>query len=274
VCVVVSPLHVPRVELFGVSFSRITFSEVCAFVTGCIETCSPTYIVTPNVDHICQLQRNPDFQEAYAHAGLVLADGTAVLWAARLCGRPLPEKLSGSDLVPRLSAFAAAHDYSVFLLGAAPGVAAQAAERLRNLFPTLRVAGVYSPPFGFARDERLNAETVEIVRRASPDICFVALSAPQQEIWMHRNYRASGARVMIGVGAGIDFVAGVQKRAPEWVQRAGGEWLWRLMHEPRRLWRRYLVEDIRFMPILWREFRRQRFQKRGKSTSCNQGEPQ
>jgi len=202
-----------------------------------------------------------EFREAYAHAGLSLVDGTAVLWALALCAKHVPEKLSGSDLVPALSSFAAARGYSVFFLGAAEGVAAKAADVLKAQYPLLKAAGTFSPPFGFFQDPEENAYTLRVLQEAKPDICFVALASPYQEIWMYRNYLNSGAKVMIGVGAGLDFIAGVQKRAPRWVQRIGAEWLWRLAHEPKRLWKRYLVDDMRFIPILLRECWKQRVER-------------
>lgn len=257
-----------RVVLFGVPFAYVTFEDVCRHVSQWIASRTPGYIVTPNVDHICRLETDTEFREAYARAGLVLVDGAAVLWAARWLGQPFPQKLSGSDLVPALCEYAAQQGYSVFFLGAAPGVGAQAAALLKEQYPGLIVAGIHSPPMGFYEDTQTNAAVLEHIQRANPDLCFVAMSAPQQEIWMCRHHHISGARVMIGVGAGLDFIAGKQKRAPRWMQQAGAEWLWRLCHEPRRLWRRYLWDDLRFVPIFWREFRRTR-RKRSVEISGN-----
>lgn len=246
------------VELFGTTFTNVSFEGVCDFVDARVLQRAPAYVVTPNVDHLCRLTRDTAFRDAYGGASLVLADGAPILWFSRLLGRPLREKLSGSDLVPRLSAYAAAKGYRVFFFGAGPGVAEEAAARLTARYPGLPVVGAVSPPMGFYDDPVEAQAMAESVRRAEADICFVALGAPHQELWMSRYHQAAGVPVMIGIGAGLDFVAGRVRRAPRWVQRAGLEWLWRLCREPRRLWRRYLIDDSYFLVLLWREFQKAR----------------
>ncbi len=242
-----------QVELFGIPFCSLTFEEVCACVAERVRQREPGFIVTPNVDHVCLFQRDLYFREAYLDAFLVLTDGMPIVWASRLLRRPLAQKLSGSDLVPQLSAFAAREGLSIFLLGAMEGVGEVAAETLQRRCPGLRIAGAYSPPLSFEGDPRTNEETIRRLNEAKPDICFVALGSPRQEIWMHRNYKAAGVPIMLGIGAGLDFMAGRVKRAPVWMQNAGMEWMWRLGLEPRRLWRRYLVEDLLFFRLFWME---------------------
>ncbi|MFO7975859.1 MAG: WecB/TagA/CpsF family glycosyltransferase [Candidatus Hydrogenedentota bacterium] len=242
--------------LFGVNFSNISFEELCHWLDEQIGRRTPAYIVTPNVDHVCRLRVDNEFREAYAHAALRLADGVPLMWCAKLLRKPLREKLSGSDLVPRLSAYAAEKGYRVFFLGAAEGIAEEAARKLREKHPALQVAGFYSPPLGFEQDAVQNAEAVERVRASRPDLCFVALGSPRQEIWLLRYTAALSVPVVLGVGAGLDFAAERVRRAPLWVQRIGCEWMWRLMHEPRRLWRRYLVQDSYFLILLLKEFLR------------------
>jgi len=244
-----------QTDLFGISFSNVTFEELCRYLIVRIEAGVPGFGVTPNVDHVCMLEQHPVFREAYSRASFVLTDSKPLMWAARLLGRPLRQKLSGSDLVPWLTAFAAEKGYSVFFFGGKPGVPEQAAAVLQEQYPALKVAGVYSPPFGFDTDDAENRKAVEILRAAAPDICFVALGSPRQELWMDACHRQSHATFMIGIGASLDFVAGQVRRAPLVFQTCGLEWFWRILMEPRRLWRRYLVDDMRFFPILWREYR-------------------
>lgn len=244
------------VELFGMTFSDVTFEELCTLLADRIDKKLPGYIVTPNVDHVCQVQSDPAFRQAYDDAWLVLVDGMPIIWASRLFGCALSTKLSGSDLLPQLCEFAADRGYSVFLLGAAEGVADQASENLRRLYPGLIIAGTHSPPMGFDQDPDENAKALQAIREARPDLCFTAMGAPRQEVWLHSNHRESGALVSIGVGAALDFAAGLLKRAPLWMQRSGLEWVWRLCQEPRRLWRRYLVNDSFFFVLLWREWRK------------------
>ncbi len=247
--------------MFGIAIADVSLGELFGIVDQRIEAGASGYIVTPNIDHICVLRQNTQLRRAYEDAFLALPDGMAVMWAARLLGRPLRQKLSGSDLVPWLAEHASKQGHRVFFFGAAPGVAEEAARKLEARFPELEVAGAYSPPLGFEQDPALNKAAIERVRKAQPDICFIALGSPKQEIWMHEHYSALDVPVCLGIGAAIDFAAGKVRRAPVILQRSGLEWLWRLCQEPRRLWRRYLVQDLRFIPIFLREFRKKWLQR-------------
>lgn len=247
-----------KVNLFDLSICNITYEDLCEALSARVAARQPGFIVTPNVDHVCRFHRDAAFREAYENACMVLADGMPILWSARLLGRPLREKLSGSDMLPRLSALAAERGWSVYYLGAADGVADEVARRLTERHPSLRVGGTFSPPMGFEKDEAVNEDILRRLQESKPDICFVALGSPKQEIWLHRNCERSGVPVMIGVGAAFDFVAGRARRAPVWMQKTGMEWVWRLCHEPRRLARRYLVEDAYFLLVLVREMVKRR----------------
>ena len=213
-------------------------------------------VVTPNVDHVVQAQDNPHLRRAYADASLSLVDGVPLLWAARVLGRPLPEKVSGSDLFLPLVARAAVHGMRVFLLGAAPMVASMCARKLRERFDRLTVVGTHSPRLHHDADASTLGEIIGRVRSASPHIVFVALGCPKQEILMHRIAHDIRPAVLIGVGASLDFVAGTIPRAPRWMSVAGLEWLYRLMREPVRLAPRYLVRDPRFAGIVLDQLRR------------------
>jgi N-acetylglucosaminyldiphosphoundecaprenol N-acetyl-beta-D-mannosaminyltransferase len=211
------------------------------------------------VDHLCRLQSDELFRRAYAHSFLTLADGVPVVWASRLMGAPIREKISGSDLVHWLSAHCAERGHSVFLFGAADGVAEKAGRLLQARYPGLRIVGSYSPPIGFEKDPARNSIALEQLRASRADLCFIALGSPKQEIWMHDHVGATGIPVLLGIGAGLDFVAGVSRRAPVWVQRIGLEWFWRLCHDPRRLAKRYLIDDSLFFLLLFREWRARMF---------------
>lgn len=252
---------VEETTLFGVRFSNLTFDGLCRWLDAQIALKTPAYVVTPNVDHVCRLRHDTEFQQAYAQAALRLPDGVPLIWSARLLGQPLREKLSGSDLVPRLTAYAAEKGYRVFFLGAAEGVAEEAAAKLRETHPDLQVAGCFSPPYGFEQSETHNLEAVRRVCESKADICFVAFGSPKQEIWLLQNAALTEVPAVLAIGAGLDFVAGRVRRAPPWIQRLGCEWVWRLAHEPRRLWRRYLVYDSYFFILLLKEFAR-RMRKR------------
>jgi N-acetylglucosaminyldiphosphoundecaprenol N-acetyl-beta-D-mannosaminyltransferase len=184
-----------------------------------------------------------EFREAINGADLVVPDGVPVLWAARLLGEPLLERVTGVDIVEQGAALAATHGYGIFLLGAEEGVAAEAATALSRRFPGLRVAGTYSPPFGpFSPEE--DARMVEMVRAAGPDMLFVAFGAPRQDTWIRRHLDELNVPVCVGIGGTFNFLTGRVPRAPRWMQGAGLEWAYRLRQEPRRLWRRYLLGDL------------------------------
>ncbi|HIJ64841.1 MAG TPA: WecB/TagA/CpsF family glycosyltransferase [Candidatus Hydrogenedentes bacterium] len=249
---------VARVELSGMTIHNVTREEVFALIEERIAKRQPGYIVTPNVNHLCRYQRDAEFREAYRKSFLVLADGVPLLWASRLLGTPLREKLSGSDLVVWLPERFADKGRSFFLLGAAEGVADAAAKELRRRHPNIVIAGTYSPPMGFENDPAEVAETARRVREARPDFCFVAFGVPKQELWMREHCQTCGVPVMLGIGASLDFLAGTLKRAPRWMQRVGLEWVWRIGSEPRRLLGRYLADGCVFLSLLWRAFRKRR----------------
>lgn len=243
-----------RADICGVMVDIISRKELLDAVMIRAERRTPGYIVTPNVDHICLCRRNAEFKRAYEESYLVVPDGMPLIWSSKMLGTPLVQRLNGTDLVYAISERAAAEGRSVFLLGAAEGVPGEAAERLTSLYPGLRIAGIYSPPMGFEKSADENAEIVDRLRAAGPDICFVAVGSPKQEIWMRQYCEESGVPLMIGVGASLDFIAGRKRRAPRVFQKAGFEWLWRLCTEPRRLWRRYLVDDMLFFVLLARQY--------------------
>jgi N-acetylglucosaminyldiphosphoundecaprenol N-acetyl-beta-D-mannosaminyltransferase len=250
-----------RVCLLGIAVDLLTFAEAVAAITHAVEVGSRGYVVTPNVDHVVRLHRDPRFRAAYAGAMLRLPDGMPLVWVSRLLGRPVPSRVAGADLLPALCAAAASRGYTVFLLGGRAAIAAVAAAALSVRAPGLRIVGTHSPPDDFTVDGPAADLAVAAVARARPDLLFVGLGSPTQELWVHRYWDRLACTVAVCCGAAIDYAAGVKPRAPLWMQRAGLEWLWRLAHEPRRLWRRYLVDDVAFVGIVLREWWRLRVRK-------------
>jgi len=210
-------------------------------------------VFTPNVDHVVLAEQDQRFRSAYEQVSLSLVDGTPVLWASRILGRSLPGKVSGSDLVVPLMERAAARGWRVFLLGGGPGSAETAAERLRAQFPALTIVGVDAPRVDISAPLDERRAVAARVALSKPDLVLVALGSPKQEIFCAETRDVVQPAVMVGVGAGIDFIAGVARRAPPWISKIGFEWLYRLAHEPRRLAGRYLVRDPQFFLILLRE---------------------
>jgi len=176
-----------------------------------------------------------------------------ILWAGKTLGTPLKAKVSGSDLFPNLCDKAAKMGHGVFFLGGREGAARKAASVMRSRYPGLRVVGTYCPPMGFERDASENAKIVRMILNSGADIVFVGLGSPKQEKWIDRFHSQYGASVSIGVGVTFEFVSGMVRRAPLWMQRTGLEWCWRLLMEPGRLWKRYLVDDMAFFWLLLRE---------------------
>jgi N-acetylglucosaminyldiphosphoundecaprenol N-acetyl-beta-D-mannosaminyltransferase len=247
----------PQVQLFGMQISRITMSEaVDRLLDWCnrprSEACR--YVVTPNVDHAVLFQHRADLRAAYADASLVLADGAPIVLAAQLLGRDLPERVAGSDLVPRLFD-ACKPPLRVFLLGAAAGVADVAATRIKLRWQGIQVVGTYSPPIGFENDHAENARILARVSAAAPDLLIIGFGAPKQELWVHRHRYQIQAKVAVCAGATIDFLAGNKRRSPAWMRRVGLEWLHRVWTEPRRLAARYARDAWVFPQLVWREWR-------------------
>ena len=245
----------PRVRIGQLEIDSVSFEEALARIGELVGRGEGGAVFTPNVDHVVKAERDIAFREAYTRASLSLADGMPLLWASRLLGTPLPEKISGSDLVVPLARLAATKGWRVYLLGGAPGVAQEAGERLvREL--GLNVVGTDSPVIradGAADDEQ---QLLERLRAARPDLLLVALGAPKQELFIDRFAKQIGPVVALGIGGSLDFVAGRVRRAPRWMSRAGLEWTYRLAQEPRRMWRRYLIDDPAFVAIVARSRRR------------------
>jgi N-acetylglucosaminyldiphosphoundecaprenol N-acetyl-beta-D-mannosaminyltransferase len=255
------------VALLGVPFDNVTVAQAIARIDEMIASGDPHYVVTANVDFCIQALDDIELRRILFDAHLVLCDGTPLVWASRLFGNPLPERVAGADLVPLLIQRAVEQGYRVFFLGGSASVAQQAVQRLQTQYPNLVLAGHYSPPFRALLDMN-HEEIAQRIRAGKPDLLFVSFGCPKAEKWMAMHYRALGVPVCIGVGATIDFLAGRVRRAPAWMQRAGTEWLYRLAQEPRRLWNRYATDLRRIGPPLVTQLWRQRLGRcRARSTS-------
>jgi N-acetylglucosaminyldiphosphoundecaprenol N-acetyl-beta-D-mannosaminyltransferase len=245
-----------RVQLFGMGIhvvnEREVIEELERWIAAPFE--AMRYVVTPNVQHTMVFQEHADFREAYSRASLVIADGLPLVVSSRLFGTPLPERVAGSDLLPLLfERTSPERSPSVFLLGAGPGVGERAAAEVRRRWQHVRIAGTYSPPFGFERDDAENARILELVCAAEPDVLVVGLGAPKQELWTHRFRDQIRAKVALCIGGSIDFLAGTKARAPNWMRRVGLEWVHRAATEPKRLGPRYAEHAVRFPMLVLRE---------------------
>jgi len=234
------------IDVLGIRVDDVTVDEALDFAASCVAGRAPRQIATVNVEFIMTAQADAEFRDILNRSALNIPDSAGVLWAARRFGHPLRGRVAGSDMVEHIARRASQAGWKLFLLGAAEGVAQQASNVLQSRYPGLSVAGAFagSP----RRDEE--AEIVERIRSASPDVLFVAYGAPAQDKWIARNLERLNVPVAMGVGGAFDFIAGITRRAPRWMRRTGLEWLHRLVHQPWR-WRR-----MRALPrFAWRVLR-------------------
>ena len=238
-----------RLQFMNTEIDNLTMDEALQRIDELIQEDKNAYVVTPNVDHIIQLEKGGELVEAYKHADLILTDGKPLIWIAKWYKTPIKEKISGSDLFPRLCELSAQKGYRMFFLGAAEGVAAKAAENLIVKYPGLQIAGTYSPPKGFEKDKAEMETICEMIKDVSPHILIVALGCPKQELFILHNRDKLGVPISLGLGASLDFEAGNIKRAPKWMANHGLEWLYRITQDPKRLAKRYLVDDMKIFRL-------------------------
>jgi N-acetylglucosaminyldiphosphoundecaprenol N-acetyl-beta-D-mannosaminyltransferase len=234
-----------KIRILNVDFESATTAELLREVQSGV-------VLPLNVDTVVHLQRDREYYDVCRGADYLLPDSQILVVASHLLGTPFPERVSGSDFFPAFCDHHAADEsVKVFLLGAGPGVAAEAAKRTNQRVGRELVVGTHSPSYGFERDEAECARIVEIIDGSGANVLAVGVGAPKQEKWIARyRERLPRVRLFIAIGATLDFEAGRISRAPRWTQRVGLEWAYRLTREPGRLWRRYLVDDMRIFPLL------------------------
>ena len=220
-----------RIDVLGVEFDNLTLAEAVDRAQALAGGEGFHYVVTPNPEIVMTAQKDPAFQKVLSGADLVLPDGIGVIKAAAILGRPLKERVPGIDVAAALMGRMAGSGTRLFLLGAKPGVAESAAEKLRSAYPGLQICGTHD---GYFQDD---APVVEAIRAARAEVVFVCLGAPKQEVWMAQHGPATGAHLMVGLGGVLDVYAGHVKRAPAAWQKLGLEWCYRLLHQPSRIGR-------------------------------------
>lgn len=265
-----SPVVIGRAKV-----DRLAMNDAVEWVVHALKHRShnaPIQIMGPNAQLVSLAESNEKFAEALQAAHLCVPDGISIVLASRLLGKPVPERVTGGELMEQLCAASARHGFSVFFLGGLPGAAATAAAQLQQRYPGLRIAATYCPLPGFEH----NPEELDLIRRmlrqTTPDLLCVAFGAPKQEIWMRENCSDLPMGAVIAVGAALDTQAGLRRRAPRWTHRIGMEWLYRLIREPRRLWKRYLFGNTKFMIIVLRQWLSQLWHPSPQQSSRFQGE--
>ena len=234
------------VNILGVPVSVIDMATALETIDQWIQARRPQYICLRDVHGVMACQDDPALLEIHRRAGLVAPDGMPLVWLGRLMGYRAIRRVSGPDLMPALCKRSLEKGYRHFFYGGGPGIPERLAEKLQARFPGLKVVGVHSPPFR-ALTEAEDAAVVQEINDSGADIVWVGLSTPKQERWMADHLGRLDASIMLGVGAAFDIHAGEIKRAPAWMQKSGLEWFFRLLSEPRRLWRRYVVLAPKFL---------------------------
>jgi N-acetylglucosaminyldiphosphoundecaprenol N-acetyl-beta-D-mannosaminyltransferase len=247
------PDSVSRVRIGNALVHSCGFDEMLETIVRSARTREPKYVVTPNAQHVVLLAKDRYLQAIYSDAAFVLPDGVSLLLAARILGQKITHRVSGVDMFEALCRRAAREGLRVFLLGGRPGSAEKAAAKLSAENPGLIVSGTCCPPLGFENDPGQRDKIEARIRSARPHLLFVALGAPKQEYWIYEHARNLGVPVAMGVGGSFEMVGGVVPRAPMWLRRLGAEWVYRLLREPSRMWKRYLIGNFQFASIVLRQ---------------------
>ncbi|MGC2695534.1 MAG: WecB/TagA/CpsF family glycosyltransferase [Candidatus Angelobacter sp.] len=239
-------LEVPSARLFGLSLCTFDMQEVVSHVDRVLLAGGSRVLFTANVDHVVRYSRDPEFRHSYKAADMVFADGMPLMWAAKLLGTQVRARVTGVDLMESLCILAAGRNYRCFFLGASEATLDRACHAARKRFPGIQIAGWHH---GYFDD---SAPVLELIRQTHPHLLFIGMGSPRQEKWIaeHRHHLPG---VALPVGGSFEIFAGEKKRAPQLMQRIGLEWIWRLGQDPRRLWKRYLWDDLAFLKLFLRE---------------------
>lgn len=246
-----------KVELFELNIDVMTFeSATQALADAAVrQDGRARVVVTPNVDHVVRLDANPALKSLYKQADFTFADGMPLVWASKLMGRPLPERVTGADLFVSLCQQAQAHDWQVVVLGGDAQREAVIRQGFEIYFPSLRVE-ILSPAMKYDPHGPEAEEHARRIRELAPQVVFVCLGMPKQEHWAFRYAPTLPGGIILCAGMAMMFAIGMQSRAPAWMQRSGLEWVWRLASEPRRMAKRYLIDDMKYFKLVWNQWRK------------------
>ena len=236
--------------LLNTYINNVTMPETIEAIEHMIHKDGKSYVVAITVDVVMKIENDPYLKKIVDNADMVLVDGKPLVWISKWYNRPLKAKISGSDLVPILCDVASKKGYTIFIIVGKDGIAAQAKTRLENRYPNIRIVGTYAPPFGFEKDvDELN-HINQIISDAKPDLLITCFGCPKQEKWIYENISKYNAKVSVCAGATVDFLAGNVKRAPRWMSEHGLEWFYRFLQEPKRMFKRYFVDDVKIIGLI------------------------
>lgn len=237
-------------QLLNTYVNNLDMDETVASIEEIIAADKKGYVVAVNVDVIVKIEKDPYLKQISDYADLTLVDGKPLVWISKIHKKPVKAKISGSDLVPKLCSVASQKGYSVFILGGKDGVAVQAKSNLIQQFPGINIVGTYAPPLGFEKNNIELEKINNLISEVKPNILIVCFGCPKQEKWIYENYQKYDANVSICAGATVDFLAGNIKRAPRWMSEFGLEWFYRFTREPKRLFKRYFLDDMKIIKLI------------------------
>lgn len=237
-------------QLLNTYVNNLTMSETIDAVEELIKSEKKSYVVAINVDVVIKIENDPYLKKIVDNADMVLVDGKPLVWISNFYGKPLKAKISGSDLVPLLCEEASKKQYSIFIIGGKEGVAEQAKQNLEKRLPGIRIVGTYAPTYGFEKNDAELNKINTLLSEAKPDLLIACFGCPKQEKWIFENISKYDVKVSICAGATVDFLAGNIKRAPRWMSEHGLEWLYRFLQEPKRMFRRYFIDDMKIFRLI------------------------
>lgn len=239
-----------KINIGGTGISNLYFSEVIEIFNKSIETNQRKRVCITPVNCIVWANKNEELRELYNSADLTLCDGVPLIWASQFLGNKIKERITGLDLLPQYIEECFKKNYSMFLLGAKEGVAEKLKEKCENMYPGIKIKGIYSPPLAAKFSIEENNKMIDLINMANADILWVSLSAPKQDYWIYENFNRLNVKIAVGVGGAFEVMAALIERAPVFIQKNGLEWLYRFYKEPKRLFTRYFIEAPAFFPIV------------------------
>jgi N-acetylglucosaminyldiphosphoundecaprenol N-acetyl-beta-D-mannosaminyltransferase len=236
--------------LLNTYVNNVNMQEAISGIEDMIEDGKKHYVVAINVDVVMKIEDDAYLKDITDKADMVLVDGKPLIWISKWHKKPIKAKISGSDLVPILCKIAAKKGYSIFIIGGKDGIAEQAKNNLEEKHHGINIVGTYAPPLGFEKNQEELDKINALISKAHPDLLIACFGCPKQEKWIFENYHKYDAKVSICAGATVDFLAGNVKRAPKWMSDHGLEWFYRFLQEPRRMFKRYFVEDLKILKLV------------------------